>query len=204
VERFELSTMTRRTATAFKILTLTPLLALLGCDAGGSARPRAEKTQATTTAMPKDGATAKLGTGSAPAASARPGVGKYGAPLGSAREEKLASVLGEPGRYAGQSVRVEGHVRRACSAMGCWMELAESAAPDSPACRVMMKGHAFFVPTDAAGSSARVEGTLEVKRIEPGQVRHMEEEGGKFPRKAPDGSAEEVRFVASGVELWRS
>jgi hypothetical protein len=32
----------------------------------------------------------------------------------------------------------------------------------------------------------------------------MEEEGGKFPRKAPDGSAEEVRFVASGVELWRS
>jgi len=31
----------------------------------------------------------------------------------------------------------------------------------------------------------------------------MEGEGAKFERKAPDGSAEELRFVASGVELWR-
>jgi hypothetical protein len=195
VERLELLTMTRRTLTAFKILTLTPLFAAFGCDAGGSARSAATQPAATATAMP---------TAASPsAASTKPGVGKYGAPLGSSPPQKLASVLAEPARYAGQSVRVEGHVRRACSAMGCWMELAESTAPDSPACRVMMKGHAFFVPTDAAGSSARVEGTFEVKRIEPAQVTHMEEEGGKFPRKAVDGSAEEVRFVASGVELWR-
>jgi hypothetical protein len=87
--------------------------------------------------------------------------------------------------------------------MGCWMELAESGADDAPACRVIMKDHAFFVPTDSAGANARVEGTLAVRRIDPEQVAHMEREGAAFRNKAADGSAQELRFVASGVELWR-
>jgi hypothetical protein len=130
-------------------------------------------------------------------------VGKYGAPLGAAPAESLASVLADPSHFAGQPVRVEGHVRRACTAMGCWMELAESSADDAPACRVIMKDHAFFVPTNSAGSDARVEGTLAVRRIDPAQVAHMEHEGAAFPQKAADGSAQELRFVATGVELWR-
>jgi hypothetical protein len=142
-------------------------------------------------------------TAAIPTGSDATNVGKYGAPLGGAPAESLASVLAEPSRYAGHPVRVEGHVRRACTAMGCWMELAESGAADAPACRVIMKDHAFFVPKDSAGANARVEGTLAVRRIEPGQVAHMESEGAEFPRKAPDGSAEELRFIASGVELWR-
>jgi hypothetical protein len=32
----------------------------------------------------------------------------------------------------------------------------------------------------------------------------MEAEGGEFLHKAADGSAQEVRFIATGVELWRS
>jgi hypothetical protein len=131
------------------------------------------------------------------------GVGKYGAPLGGGPEEKLASLLSEPARFAGKPVLVAGHVRRACSKMGCWMELATSADPAAPACRVIMKNHKFFVPKDSAGSSARVEGVLEARRIEPGQVTHMEQEGAVFAEKAEDGSAQELRFVASGVELRR-
>jgi hypothetical protein len=128
---------------------------------------------------------------------------KYGAPLGDGREEKLASLFAEPARFHGQTVKVEGHVRRACSKMGCWMELAESADPASPACRVIMKDHKFFVPKDSAGSSAKVEGVFEARRIDADQVAHMEKEGGQFPKKAADGSAEELRFVATGVELRR-
>jgi hypothetical protein len=187
VERLELTTFRRRTATAFKILG--PISLLLGaCRAGGeapSAKP--EPTKAAPTAS----------------ASAAATVGKYGAPLGSAPPEALASVLATPDRFAGRPVTVEGHVRRACTAMGCWMELAESGDEAAPGCRVIMKDHSFFVPTDSAGASARVEGTLSVRRIEPGQVAHMEGEGAKFDHKAADGSAEELRFVASGVELWR-
>jgi hypothetical protein len=31
----------------------------------------------------------------------------------------------------------------------------------------------------------------------------LESEGAKFPEKAADGSAREVRLVATGVEMWR-
>lgn len=137
------------------------------------------------------------------AAPAAAGVGKYGAPIGKSGAEKLASVLADPARFSGKPLLVEGHVRRACSKMGCWMELAESADPKAQACRVIMKDHKFLVPKDSAGSSARVEGVLEARRIEPEQVTHMEQEGAQFSQKAADGSAQELRFVASGVELRR-
>ncbi len=177
-----------RTATAFKILGLLSL-ATGACQTGGD-RHGAQKTA--------------VGTAQATAAASASGaVGKYGAPLGTAPTESLASVLKAPAQFAGKPLRVEGHVRRACSAMGCWMELAESSAKDAPGCRVIMKGHSFFVPTDSAGASARVEGTLDLRRIAPEQVAHMEGEGATFEHKAADGSADEVRFVASGVELWR-
>jgi uncharacterized protein DUF4920 len=185
--------LTARASSACKILGF--LLLAGGCRSE-EARPEKASAAAKATAQ----ATAAV-TGAAPNADAK--LGKYGAPLGSAPNEKLASVLAEPARFVGKAVQVDGHVRRACTAMGCWMELAESGDEKAPGCRVIMKDHAFFVPTDSAGASARVEGTLSVRRIEPAQVAHMEGEGAKFDHKAPDGSAEELRFVASGVELWR-
>lgn len=225
VERMEPATTPSRTAPAFKILGLLALTSALGCHRADShastagARPLATAMSGATSngAQPDSTLDCSAQHGSACTADERARaaatpplaaagstqVGKYGAPLGAAPAESLAFVLAEPTRYAGQPLRVEGHVRRACTAMGCWMELAASGAGDAPACRVIMKDHAFFVPTNSAGSSARVEGTLAVRRIEPEQVAHMESEGAAFPHKAADGSADEVRLVASGVELWR-
>jgi hypothetical protein len=112
--------------------------------------------------------------------------------------------LREPASFAGKPLKLEGHVRRACSKMGCWMELSTAPDANAPACRVIFQGHRFFVPKDSAGARARVEGSLELRRVEPDQVAHMEAEGGEFTQKGADGSAQEVRFIATGVELWRS
>jgi hypothetical protein len=203
VERLEPAPPTSRTAPAFKTkLHLLGLLALGACNASPHAaagRAKAEATAEQVTAAPATASDARAPSGSSSGAK----VGRYGAPLGAAPAQSLASVLGSPARFAGQPLQVEGHVRRACTAMGCWMELAESAAPDAAGCRVLMKDHAFFVPTDSAGADARVEGTLSVRHIDAAQVAHMESEGGTFPHKAADGSAEEVRLVATGVELRR-
>lgn len=201
VERLDPAPPTSRTTPAFKFkLHFVALLALGACNANSHASAGGTKPAAT--AEHVTAAATAPSSSSAPTSPAAT-VGKYGAPLGSAPAQSLASVLGTPDHFAGQSLQVEGHVRRACTAMGCWMELAESAAPDAPGCRVIMKDHAFFVPTDAAGSDAKVEGTLSVRHIDAPQVAHMESEGASFPHKAADGSSEEVRFVASGVELWR-
>src|SRR5689334_579243 len=116
-------TMLRRTLTAFKILTFTPIFAALGCDSGGTTRrPDDQARAAAATAMPSPASPAAAAPTSLPApgaeaAAAKPGVGKYGAPLGASPTETLGRILGEPDRYAGKNVRVEGHVRRSCSAM---------------------------------------------------------------------------------------
>lgn len=142
-------------------------------------------------------------TASAAAEDPRPAPKRYGAPIQSTSRQALSEVLASPGAHAGKTVVVEGQVRRACSRKGCWMELAASKEADAPGCRVTFKDYGFFVPTDSAGSSARVEASVEVAKLEPSYVAHMEQEGARFANKKADGSAEEVRLVATGVELWR-
>jgi hypothetical protein len=112
-------------------------------------------------------------------------------------------VLANPEQFQGRPLVVDGHVRRACSRRGCWMELAEAADPKLPGCRVTFKDYGFFVPTDSAGASARVEAKLELATLNAASVDHMEREGASFPNKNGDGTAREVRLIATGVELRR-
>ena len=83
------------------------------------------------------------------------------------------------------------------------MEIATGSDPALPGCRVTFKDYGFFVPTDSAGARAKVQGTLGVNTLPPERVAHLESEGGRFPSKKADGSVDELRLVASGVELWR-
>jgi Domain of unknown function (DUF4920) len=165
-------------------LALLVLLVPLGCNTAKEPAPAVKAEQP------------------APAASAASRK-VFGVPLGSSPAVPLGEVLKAPDKFGGQSVLVEGDVRRACTRKGCWMELSEAKGPDAPGCRVTFKDYGFFVPTDSAGSKARVEARVESKRLKPELVAHMESEGAKFAEKDADGSAREVRLVATGVELWR-
>ena len=128
----------------------------------------------------------------------------FGAPLNAgAPVLSLADVLAAPERFRDQTVTVEGQVRSACTRRGCWMEVAPSADSKQPGCRVTFKDYGFFVPTDSAGARAKVQGILGVNTLPPERVQHLESEGGQFPRKNSDGSVDELRLVATGVELWR-
>lgn len=127
----------------------------------------------------------------------------YGAPIRDGGETAtLAQVLARPEAYADKTVTLTGEVRQACTVKGCWMELAPSADAAAGA-RVTFKDYGFFVPTDSRGAHARVQGVISVKAIDAGEIAHMESEGGTVAGKTADGSAREVRIVATGVELWR-
>ena len=124
---------------------------------------------------------------------------KRGAPVGAdTAAVKLADVLKEPAKYADRTVVVEGVVERVCQKQGCWLELAPEKG--ARGVRVAMKEHAFFVPFNAAGLRARAEGTFEVKTLTKEDADHFEKEGARLTRNA-DGTATEVSFTASGVEL---
>jgi hypothetical protein len=128
----------------------------------------------------------------------------YGATLSTAERLTLTDIISRADKLGDKTVMVEGHVRKACTRKGCWMELAESAEPNAQGLRVTFKDYGFFVPLDSAGSRARIQGVVKVKVVSKGDVAHLESEGAKFTSKAPDGTAREVQFVATGVEMWRS
>jgi hypothetical protein len=127
----------------------------------------------------------------------------FGEPIAPGASIALTEVLAKPDDFASRQVIVEAKVRRNCTRRGCWMELSQTLDPALPGCRVTFKDYGFFVPLDSAGSTAKVQGTVEVTRVAPEEVAHLESEGAHFASKQPDGTAREVRLVASGVELWR-
>ena len=112
----------------------------------------------------------------------------------------LAELLDKPQAHEGKTVLLEGRVRQACQRRGCWMELAP--ADKGAGVRVTFKDYGFFVPPDAAGAQARVEGVVQLAELSDKAARHYESEGAQVTR-GPDGKAREVRLVASGLELRR-
>ena len=163
------------------------LAALGGCKAQP---PSAEKIPAPAHEAPKPG----------PAAPAN----HFGAAIRPGHEASLAKVLANPREYQGKTVTVQGEVRRVCKKMGCWMELATEMNDKAPGCRVFFGAHQFFVPKDSDGASARVQGEVRVQKVQASFVEHLEGEGASFKQKNSDGTADEVRLVASGVELTPS
>jgi len=129
---------------------------------------------------------------------------KRGAPIGNAKKVSLANVLASPEKFSGKAVLVEGVIVRSCKMEGCWAELAaEKSATKSV--RVQMKGHAFFIPLQSAGSFARAEGVFTVKTLTKAEVDHLvNEDGAKFDNRNPDGTVTEVSFEASGIELRKT
>ncbi len=165
---------------------------LIACESNPPA-PAAETTQ------PAAGPSATPAPSAAPTRVTK----TYGAPLGNTAAVVLADVLTKPDGFQGKDVVVEGEVRRACSKKGCWMEIAESSGADARGARVTFKDYGFFVPLDSAGAHAKLQGVVGVELMKKGHVEHLEEEGAKVANKNPDGTAKEVQFVASGVELTK-
>lgn len=170
------------------------VLVLVGCNSNPPS-PRAETEQS----APKLEAPARKPD---PAQAGR--TQQYGSAISPGKQAELAALLRSPREYQGKTVTVEGQVRRVCKKMGCWMELATASDDAAPGCRVFFGAHQFFIPKDSDGARARVQGEVQLKQVQADFVQHLEEEGASFKQKNPDGTADEVRLVASGVELTRS
>jgi hypothetical protein len=117
------------------------------------------------------------------------------------RRVSFADALKEPKKYDGKTVVIEGVVRRVCQAEGCWVEIGPKAEGDGSV-RVTFD-HKFTVPKDGAQMNFRAEGTLKVKTLSKETVEHLVKDDGAKIKTNPDGTADEVTFLATGVELWK-
>jgi hypothetical protein len=81
---------------------------------------------------------------------------KYGQPVSETKATALTELVKEPNKFADQTVRTEGVVSAVCKSMGCWMEIADTTGQ----AHIKMAGHAFFVPREASGHRAVVQGKV--------------------------------------------
>jgi len=176
---------------------LQPVLLLSAC------KGEAPAPEPSTAAAPVTAASAVAVPPVAGAAASGAKATLHGSAIAPGHEVELAKVLANPRDFAGKTVTVSGDVRRVCKKMGCWMELSTDKSETAPGCRVFFGAHQFFVPKDSDGSQARVQGEVQVKQVQADFVQHLEQEGASFKAKNPDGTADEVRLVATGVELTR-
>lgn len=124
-----------------------------------------------------------------------------GEKLSGLKKTELDALLKAPAEFDGKTVALEGTVRKACEAKGCWMELASAkAGAKGPGVRVTFKNYGFFVPLDSAGRTATVEGVVKVADLSEASAKHYESEGAVVPR-GKDGKPREVQLVAAAVEL---
>jgi hypothetical protein len=123
---------------------------------------------------------------------------KCGAELGKSPMAVVAEIMKDPTKFADKPVIMLGTVNEVCQKKGCWMEVMPDGMKSGV--RVTFKDYGFFVPMDAHGMIVRAEGVFHTKVWSKEDADHMEGEGANLVRNA-DGTATEIGFIATGVEL---
>jgi hypothetical protein len=129
---------------------------------------------------------------------------KFGAPVKVAPATPIDSILTDPKKFAGQTVRVEGMVTDVCEMRGCWMELAG----DKPGQKLRFKvtdGEMVF-PPDAKGKKAVAEGVVAVHELSLEDTKAYAEEearehGEKFDPATVTAPKQIVRIDGTGAEI---
>lgn len=115
---------------------------------------------------------------------------------------KLEKVMKDPTKYADQTIEVDGMIVRSCKKEGCWMEMGDKNGKNSV--RVAFGDHAFFIPLNAAGLKVKAQGQFKTQTHSKEHFEHLVKDDGADPTKFKinaDGSATEVSFDATGVEM---
>ena len=123
----------------------------------------------------------------------------FGAGLTLTRPIALAEVVDDPERFQEQQILLYGRVSDVCQRKGCWTILRDGSAR----IRVRFRDYGFFLPTDATGAEAFVEGVVKVETLSERAARHYESESRDGDPASVQGPRREVGFTASGVRLVR-
>ncbi len=75
----------------------------------------------------------------------------------------VESLLGQPDKYLGKTVRVDGVITGVCDMAGCWMEMADPGADQKTAktLRFKVDDGVIVFPVSAKGRKASAEGVFE-------------------------------------------
>jgi hypothetical protein len=121
----------------------------------------------------------------------------FGAPLDAdAQSTSLEAVLDSPDDYLDTAVRIDARISEVCQKKGCFM----IATSGTHAVRISFKDYGFFVPTDTAGKTVTLTGTLVERTLSEEQAAHLREDAGSDSIQA--GKVYEI--VADSVSIPKS
>ena len=97
-----------------------------------------------------------------------------------------------------EEFKVKGTIKEVCQAKGCWMTLDLG---NNELMRVKFKDYGFFVPKDAAGKTAIIQGVAKKEIVDVDELKHLAEDAGKSENEINSIKEPKVEltFVASGV-----
>lgn len=130
------------------------------------------------------------------------GVVRRGEALSAERPLQVSECVAKADALAGKRVKVEGTVTSVCAKKGCWFILRDDMSDQT--IRITSKGYRFFVPENAKGRRAVVEGELVVRTLSKEEAQHLADEAAAAEGKAAEqveGPVREVQLAAVGLEL---
>ena len=141
-----------------------------------------------------------MGACSSPKTQEEAAVQSFGAAI---TEEGSVALTALPEQLAttdSLSVKVEGTIQEVCQMKGCWMKMDMG---NNQSITVKFKDYAFFVPKDAAGKVAVIEGVVRKEVTSVEQLKHLAEDAGKSQEEidAITEPKEGYTFEAAGVLL---
>jgi uncharacterized protein YjcR len=97
-------------------------------------------------------------------------------------------------------LKVEGAITEVCSKKGCWMNMELG---NGKTMKVTFKDYGFFVPKDASGQTAIIEGVAKLETTSVETLRHYAEDAGKSKKEilAIVNPEKNIVFKAEGVIL---
>lgn len=110
---------------------------------------------------------------------------------------ELKTLMGDKTELA---VKLMAPVDAVCQKKGCWMDLKTA---EGESLRVTFKDYSFFVPKDAAGKEAIVEGVAKIEETSVADLQEYAKDAGKSKEEiaAIKEPKKELVFEASGVIL---
>jgi len=131
------------------------------------------------------------------AASTIPPGSDFGAGLTLSEPTPLAEVVRAPEQFEQQSILLHGKIADVCQRKGCWIVLRDGGDH----VRVRFHDYSFFLPTDASGSEAFVEGVVKVEELTEKAARHYASESVDGDPDSISGPQREIGFTATGVRI---
>lgn len=112
----------------------------------------------------------------------------------------LSTLVNRADQFDTKTVTTEGTIKQVCQKKGCFFML--QGDDDSTPARITFKDYSFFIPTNAAGSRVKLNGTFSVKTISEEDAKHYAKDTGQDPETII-GPQKEYALTATSVVIYK-